>query len=149
MMVARRAPESMLGLKDGVSNKLPGVLILQAIKHAGAFMTRRNHPGHPHLGQMLRHGRLRLTHRLGKIINRHLAITQSQDYPNPRSVGKHREDLHRQLHIPAVHVQPAGPICIHANIITYPVSTYAPYLRRYVEAKLTTTGASRYPLSSK
>lgn len=118
MMVTRRTAKGMFRLENGIGNQLPRVLILQTIKHTSAFMPRGNHSGHPHLRQMLGYRRLRFTHSLRQLIDRHLSVTQRKDQTDPRCIREHSEHFHSQLDIVTVHVQPTGLICIHANIMT-------------------------------
>ena len=118
-MVAGRAAKSVLGLENSIGYKLTGVFIFQAVKHAGAFVPSGDHPGHPHLRQVLRHSGLGLRYRLRKFIHGHLAVAQRQDQSDPRRFGKHRENLHGQLDILTVNAQTASLICIHANIMTH------------------------------
>lgn len=108
----------MLGLMDGVGNKLPGVTIGEPVVNLRALLPGGNHAGQAHFGQMLGHGSRGLSGFLGQRIHRQLAITKGKDQPDPGGVRQHGENLDCQLHILAVGPKRARlRICIHTQIV--------------------------------
>jgi PadR family transcriptional regulator PadR len=69
---------------------------------------------------MLGDGSRALIHQLGKAIHRELTVAEGKDHTHPSGVGKHAEDLDRELDKLAVGQPPTNPlICIHTQIIAH------------------------------
>lgn len=119
--MARCAVEGMFGLKNCFSHEVAGVIVLEPVEHAGAFLAWGDKPDRTHLGQMLRDRCGGLVDNVGEVVDRQFALAQGQDDAHARGVGEHGEDFNRKLDELAVRI-PAAYLytCIHAHIMAYP-----------------------------
>ena len=95
------------------------VLVRQAVVDAGPVLPGRDDSCEAELCEVLGYGCRRLIEELGKMIDRLLFVTQSQDDPDPGRISEHPEDLDRQLDVLAIGKMATKLlICIHTQIIS-------------------------------
>jgi len=100
-VVCRVDVEDVLGLEYCVCDQLPGVLVRKPVKHSIPLVARRNDPGEPQLGEVLRDRGGWLVDGIGQLVDRQLLVAQGEDDANPSRVSQHREDLNGKLDVPA------------------------------------------------
>lgn len=112
--MAGGTPKGVFGLEDGVGDKLAGVLVLQAVKHACPVLSGGHEPPEAHFCQVLGHGRRGFMDYVCQPADRQFTIAQGKDDPDPGGVSQHAENLNGKLHILAVGF-PATYllVCIH------------------------------------
>jgi hypothetical protein len=111
----------VLGVVNGVDNKLSDVVVLQAVEDRRTLPTGSHQASHPQLGEVLRHRWCGFAHMLGEFIDRHLALGERPQHLDAGGVGQHPEHLDNQADL--IVRQPSILVtCIHTQIIAQGIS---------------------------
>jgi len=91
--MARNLWPGVFGIVHGIAHQPSYVLVLQPVEDLGPFTPGPHQPGHPQLGQVLRHRRRRLGNPVSQVIDRQLLIHQLPQQSYPGAIRQHPEHL--------------------------------------------------------
>lgn len=107
----------MLRVMERVPYELADVVILDPVDDLRPLPPGADESSHPQLREVLRHRRRWLVRHLGKATDRQLTVEHRPQQPHTRGVGKHPEDLDREVDLLCGSSQRNIRTCIHAQIL--------------------------------